>query len=42
MQTMHGQAMRQAVLIHFFGMAVPQMAMQGEAGFADYVTQLED
>jgi hypothetical protein len=41
-QAMFGQAMRQAVLIHFFGMAMPQMAMQSEAGFANLITQLKD
>jgi len=35
------QTMGEAVLVNFFNMAVAEMAVQGEAGFADLIAELE-
>ena len=36
------KAMSQAILIDFFKVPVPQIAMEGKCSFMDFVTQLED
>jgi hypothetical protein len=41
-ESLFAEAMRETVFVDFFGVPVTEVAVEGEAGFADLVAELED